>query len=439
MKKIDPDEFMVIHDNELGVVYASRKVAIKTTTPEHAQAIENCLEQYFNEKLTIQDQQDLENYMRRSFEDIEDLPIGSCANLLERNKLHKLEIVVANDCNLRCRYCYAHGGNYDMPAQRMSPQTAEQYLSKLLLGRYRKVDIVTFFGGEPTLCPDTIQTICEFFQNNTNNKMFEELPQFLMVSNGTLIDERIAELIHKYNIGVTISIDGPMEINDLNRIDAAGNGTFSRIARGIEILNQAGSPPTLFEATYTMQHKKMGYTWEGIRDYIKEQFHTENVMIAGCSSGGMEDGLAYEDWNPHVEDIGKVPFPNIESTAKRLAAKEISDIGCDVAYGSLALLPNGEIYPCHFFINHPEFKIAEYINDEFDFTHYNDVKSKFDDIRKSQYERCKDCWAKAVCSSCPAQFLLQKEYETDIAATCHITRTQQAHLILECAKINQIE
>ena len=153
----------------------------------------------------------------------------------------------------------------------------------------------------------------------------------------------------------------------------------------------------------------------------------------------MEDGLAYEDWNPHVDDIGKVPFPNIESTAKRLAAKEISDIGCDVAYGSMALLPNGEIYPCHFFINHPEFKIAEYINDEFDFTHYNDVKSKFDDIRKSQYERCKDCWAKAVCSSCPAQFLLQKEYETDIAATCQITRTQQAHLILECAKINQIE
>lgn len=26
MKKIDPDEFMVIHDNELGIVYASRKV-----------------------------------------------------------------------------------------------------------------------------------------------------------------------------------------------------------------------------------------------------------------------------------------------------------------------------------------------------------------------------------------------------------------------------
>ena len=37
-----------------------------------------------------------------------------------------------------------------------------------------------------------------------------------MVSNGTLIDEKMANLIHMYDIKVTISIDGPEEIHDLN-------------------------------------------------------------------------------------------------------------------------------------------------------------------------------------------------------------------------------
>lgn len=439
MKKIAPDEFMVMYNDELGVVYASPKVVVKTTTPEHAQAIESCFNQYFSDKMTEQEQEDFEEYMERSFRDTENLPVVSEPDLLKRDTLHRLEVVVANDCNLRCRYCYAYGGSYGMPAQRMSPETAERYLEKLLIGRYRGVKTVTFFGGEPTLCPDTIQAICEFFEENVEKEIFDETPQFLMVSNGTLIDERMAKLIHRYNIGVTISIDGPMEINDLNRVDSDGKGTFSRIARGIDMLNQVGSPPVLLEATYTMLHKELGYSWNGIRDYIKEQFHTENVMVAECSDGGIEDGLAYENWDPHVEDIGKAPFPNIEFTAKRLAAKEISDIGCDVAYGSIALLPNGEIYPCHFFINHPEYKIADFCDGNFDFSGYSRVLSYFEGIRKSQSTRCKECWAKAVCSACPAQFLLQKERETDIAATCHITRTQQAHLILECAKINQAE
>ena len=82
-----------------------------------------------------------------------------------------------------------------------------------------------------------------------------------MVSNGTLIDEKMANLIHMYDIKVTISIDGPEEIHDLNRVDAAGKGSFSRVIRGIEMLNQVGSPPALLEATYTMKHKELGYTW----------------------------------------------------------------------------------------------------------------------------------------------------------------------------------
>lgn len=36
MEKIKYDEYMVVHDDELGVVYAPRKGLLKTTAPDHA-------------------------------------------------------------------------------------------------------------------------------------------------------------------------------------------------------------------------------------------------------------------------------------------------------------------------------------------------------------------------------------------------------------------
>ena len=439
MCDIRPDEYMVIYDEELGAVYGARKGIVKPTAPGHAQAIENCLQQYFEGKMSEQDRQDFEAYMKRSFGDAPDLLIEPCPNLFERDELNRLQILVATDCNLRCKYCYAHGGNYGMKSERLSPSIACTYLTKLLVGKYRRVKKVSFFGGEPTLCPDTIQAVCEFFEESTENGIFDEMPHFLMVSNGTLIDEKMANLIHMYDIKVTISIDGPEEIHDLNRVDAAGKGSFSRVIRGIEMLNQVGSPPALLEATYTMKHKKLGYTWDDILDYLRKEFHTKDVMLASCNGGGIEDGLAYENNDPRIQDIGETPFPDIGFTVHCLDSGKISDAGCDVAYGSMALLPNGDIYPCQFFVQHKEFKIADFHNGDFDFSDYDSVLSRFSAISKSRNERCANCWAKQVCSSCPAEFLVTGESGSKLDSSCNITRLQQSHMILKCAKMDQFE
>ena len=139
MSDIRPDEYMVIYDEELGAVYGARKGIVKPTAPGHAQAIENCLQQYFEGKMSKQDRQDFEAYMERSFGDAPDLLIEPCPNLFERDELNRLQILVATDCNLRYKYCYAHGGNYGMKSERLSPSIACTYLTKLLVGKYRRV------------------------------------------------------------------------------------------------------------------------------------------------------------------------------------------------------------------------------------------------------------------------------------------------------------
>ncbi len=433
MSRIKPEQFMITYNEEFGVIYASEKGKIKTTTTRHAKAMEECLHQYFTGNLSNEDAEKMEGYMEDSFREFGDLPVEAVPSVLERKVLRRIELLVVNDCNLNCKYCYAHGGDYGMQTQRMRPEDAVMYLRNLAVGKYHYVEIVTFFGGEPTMCPDTIQQVCEFFEVCVREGIFEAMPVFLMVSNGTLINEKMAQIIHKYNIGVTVSVDGPQDINDLLRVDKGENGSFARIAQGIENLISIGTPPILLEATYTTRHKEMGYTKEKIRRYLVDRFQVKQVMVADCTSGGSDQQLVYNDWDIHTGENGEVMAEEVKYALNCLRREVISPIGCDAGFGSILLMPNGDIYPCHSFVGHVEYKIAEFQEGHFDFSAYEAVLLKLIDVGKFHNARCRDCWAKAVCFSCPGQMLLENNTEC-INASCHTRREAQKYALLKCAE-----
>lgn len=213
------------------------------TTPRHAQIIEQIWRDYLDNRLSEFDRKNFEGYVEQSFAGKPDLPMRKYPNLRESCVLGRLEILLANRCNLNCRYCYAHGGDYGTEEQVLTPELAQKYLRALILEKYTAVNVVVFFGGEPTMAPDTIQTICEFFEQYTNSGALEKMPVFTMVTNGTLIHEALVRTLRKYKVRVTVSVDGPPEINDRLRVDKVGNGTFSRIEHGIRLLREAGIPP----------------------------------------------------------------------------------------------------------------------------------------------------------------------------------------------------
>ena len=279
MPKLKKDSLMITHDEEIGVVYYTAKGAVSTTTPRHAQIMEQVWQDYLDGKLSEDDRRDFEGYVERSFADKPDLPILKYANLRESRTLGRLEILLANRCNLNCRYCYAHGGNYGAESQVLTPELAKKYLRAFIWEQYTSIDIVVFFGGEPAMAPDTIRTICELFEQYTNLGILEKMPIFTMVTNGTLIDESLAQTLRKYDVHVTVSVDGPPEINDQLRMDKAGNGTFAKIEQGIRLLQEAGNPPKALEATYTSLHQKLGYSKENLFQYLSKTFDVDSQNI----------------------------------------------------------------------------------------------------------------------------------------------------------------
>lgn len=434
MKQFEKSSLMIAYDNTVGVVYHPAKGALTTTTPQHAKIIEHVFEDYVKGGLSSAQQNDFEAYIEKSFQNKQEKPLAVFPGLDKTDAIDKLEIMLANDCNLNCKYCYAHGGTYDCQAQRMKPETAIDYLNKLLVGKYHTVKIVMFFGGEPTLCPDTMAAICAFFEQHVGAGVFADMPVFTMVTNGTLINEDLVRTIHKYNIRVTVSLDGPPEINDQLRVDRAGHGTFAVVERGIEALTAAGCPPRLIEATYTSLHHKLGYTKADIQSYLQNRLGIEHILVANCGAGGLDETLVFADGYPACpQEEAELTQQEQSRLFTDLSKTSFYDLSCDAGLASFALLPNGELYPCHFFVGKPEYRIARYAGGSFDFSGYAAVVSRLAPARKLQNPKCKDCWAKPLCSSCPASMLLWEEV-ADSFDFCQNERTRLKQFILKLVK-----
>lgn len=434
MPKLKKDSLMIAHDEEVGVVYCPAKGAVSTTTPCHAQVMEQVWQDYLDDKLTQEDRTAFEDYVERSFANKPDLPMMKYTNLLETRTLGRLEILVANKCNLNCRYCYAHGGDYDCESQVLTPELAKKYLRALFTDRYTGVNGVMLFGGEPTISPDTVRTICEFFEQYSSQGYIEKMPYFTMVTNGTLIDEALAQTIKKYNIRVTVSVDGPPKINDRLRVDKAGNGTFSKIERGIRLLQEVGNPPQMIEATYTTLHHQLGYTKADIRRYLQEYFQVDNILIENCELNGYDDSLAC-----HTEDIsGEADEKNnklaVLKLRQKLANSLFGDLPCSAGTSSFALNPNGELYPCHQFTGISEFRIAHFVDGKFDFGSYSMLLEQISMAHKCQSLQCESCWAKALCNICLATVLLHKRQENISEIYCERERQLMIQLLLKIAK-----
>jgi len=283
MNKLKQSDIHIAYDNDIGIVYHVRKGKIKITDSSHAARLKTAVNCYFSNTLTLEEAALLETYIYKEFQHHPEREVFNKRLALNNTKkLNQLEIIVATDCNLKCKYCYADNGTYGREKRVLQPEDATLYLRKLLVGRYENIDVVMFFGGEPTIQPQTIEAICTFFKNCVHEGIFNSLPVYTMVSNGTLIDNTLAQLLAKHKIRVTISIDGPKDINDVLRVTAEGEGTYDAIASGIAALQNAGSGPHAFEATYTSTHREKGYTKAVVTNFLKDEFSDVPVLIEDC-------------------------------------------------------------------------------------------------------------------------------------------------------------
>ncbi len=73
--------------------------------------------------------------------------------------LEKVTVVVSKSCNANCSYCYQRNKN-NINIGLMSFETANLIIDELLQN-YKKIKIISFFGGEPLLNFEIIRLFVE--------------------------------------------------------------------------------------------------------------------------------------------------------------------------------------------------------------------------------------------------------------------------------------
>lgn len=152
--------------------------------------------------------------------------------------INSININVTQVCNLKCVYCEAGGdGSYGRPEKRIALQQAVPALQKLL----EKVPnggefTVTFVGGEPLLYPDGIKILAEHCRETLSQRGIDL--QFRVVTNGTLFNSEIIQLLAEYKTNIVVSVDGPPELQDRIRPTAGGKGSSQKLGEGLKLLTE---------------------------------------------------------------------------------------------------------------------------------------------------------------------------------------------------------
>jgi MoaA/NifB/PqqE/SkfB family radical SAM enzyme len=169
---------------------------------------------------------------------------------------------VTHQCNLSCKGCYAKSW------KRGDGLSLGQIFD--IIDQARKLGTYIFIiaGGEPLTVQGLVQEIGERRDSI-----------FIMFTNGTLIDEDLADsIINVGNILPVISIDGPKECNDLRR----GPEVWEKATNAMDLLRQRGG---LFSFSTMLTHTN--YRKMLSREYLDEMWDM------GCRLGFFIDYIPF--------------------------------------------------------------------------------------------------------------------------------------------------
>jgi uncharacterized protein len=157
----------------------------------------------------------------------------------------RLEVIlkVAERCNINCSYCYFFNGS-DKSFRTHPPaillETARATAAFLREGSHSlglKAIRIDFHGGEPLLIGKRrFADVCKIFVENLPPAVNLTLS---VQTNATLVDSEWIDIFQRYHVRVGVSLDGPPEYNDRDRVDFRGKGTHSSTVRGLRLLQDA--------------------------------------------------------------------------------------------------------------------------------------------------------------------------------------------------------
>ncbi|KGG79532.1 hypothetical protein Y919_11465 [Caloranaerobacter azorensis H53214] len=300
-----------------------------------------------------------------------------------------LFLCISNTCNASCSYCFANKGNYGKDEGIMSVDIARKAIDFFM----NKVPIngqanIIFFGGEPLMAYNQLVSTCEYIKERyIDSKNI----QFHLVTNGTLLNEKIIDYIAMNNFSVGISIDGNEKVQNEQRPLKNGKNSFLEATKHLDYLlkkvksvhargtysNFNNSLVEAYEALLNLGFKEVNIAPDILNEDMDKKFNflieeLDNLYDYIINYINNNDDFPFGIFIEHIRRIF-LPRTNIKYT-------------CGLGEVIYSVDIYGDIYPCHRFSSESDYKLGNVMSQgeikEFSFT----------------TQECNKCWNQYTCS-----------------------------------------
>ena len=313
-------------------------------------------------------------------------------------------LMVAQDCNLRCKYCFGAGGSYGHKGV-MSEEVGKAAVDFIIKNSgLRKHCEIDFFGGEPLINFRTVKAVTEYVRRREveTGKIFK----LTLTTNGVALDDKKISWLNENNISLVLSLDGRREVHDAMRPDLNGRGSYDKVVKNFRKAVKSRNDDNYYlRGTYT--HNNLDFASD-VESMLADGFDVlsiEPVVLKDSPLALTESDLPriFEEYDRLSEFYlarrreGKgffffhfnVDLSNGPCVAKRLA-------GCGAGHEYFAVAENGDLYPCHQFVGREKYRLGDVFNGVDDSARH--WTKYFRESHVMNKPKCRDCWAKYFCS-----------------------------------------
>lgn len=329
--------------------------------------------------------------------------------LPEHFPLQTLVMNLTNQCNLSCQYCYEFGEDkISTPEGKkkfMDWETAKSSVDFLLTqSEGRRSVHITFFGGETLMNFPLLRSVIDYSKARAAERSVSI--DFSLTTNATLLTPAIIDYLAENRVGVTVSLDGPREMNDKFRIFANGRGSYDVIAPKVrDLLARHHTRPIAARVTMTSQAMDVFKIYRHLKHDLG--FHevgfapvtTSPDRLYSIDEPGMNDVFAqfgelaqeYLEFALRGELHG---FSNVSDTLAELHQGVNKSHPCGAGLGLIGVGPSGDLAPCHRFVDSDQHAVGNV------FSGLDKKKqSAFLDRGNIQTKlACHTCWARPLCA-----------------------------------------
>jgi uncharacterized protein len=272
-------------------------------------------------------------------------------NVRKQKRPFHVMIIPTLGCPSKCSYCWSS----EVGSPRMTIETVGEIVEWLRNFRDDPVTF-TFHGGEPLLAgADYYRAALPMLKRELEHLS----PNFALQTNLWLLTPELAEVLAEHEIPIGSSLDGPQELNDLQR----SRGYYERTIAGYDLAKKHGLQVQFIctFTSYSVQFKEEIFNFF-LENGLVLKLHPALPSLRSDQPDRW--ALPPEEYgellvyllDKYLENMDRIEVRNINDYARCVfTGRGTVCTFVDCMENTFAVGPDGSIYPCYRFVGMPEF------------------------------------------------------------------------------------